>query len=55
MGGARITPFLTADHAHFANFLAESAEGARGCFQPKQRACAIAAFSRLALLASPSR
>ena len=51
---AQNTTFLPADPAHFANFLAESAEGSRGYTQTKQRACAIAAFSRLALLPSPS-
>ena len=32
------TPFLPADPTQFANFLAESAEGARGYSQTKQRA-----------------
>ena len=51
---AQNTTFLPADPANFANFLAESAEGSRGYTQTKQRACAIAAFSRLALLPSPA-
>ena len=44
------------DPAHFARFLAESAEGARGCSHSKQRAHAFAAFSRpsLAVLPSPT-
>ena len=44
---------LPADPAHLANFLAESAERALGYSQAKQRACAIAALSRLALIPSP--
>ena len=32
------TPFLPADPTQFANFLAESADGARGYPQTKQRA-----------------
>jgi hypothetical protein len=47
------TPFLPADPAHFANFLAEAAAGASGNTQTKQRACAIAALSAVAHVPSP--
>ena len=51
---ARNSTSLPADPAHFANFLAESAEGSRGYAQTKQWAGAIDAISRLALLPSPA-
>ena len=51
---ARDTPFLPACPAHFANFLAESAEGARSYSQTKQRVCAIRAISAIARLPSPA-
>ena len=47
------TPFLPADAAHFANFLAEAAAGASGHTQTKQRSCAIDALSVLARVPSP--
>ena len=47
------TPFLPADPAHFANFLAESAVGALGNTQTKQRSCGIHALSVLANVPSP--
>ena len=52
---ARDTPFLPACPAHFANFLAETAEGARSYSQTKTRVCAISALSLVARLPSPSK
>jgi hypothetical protein len=42
------TPFLPACPAHFANFLAESAEWARSYLQTRSRVCAINALSLVA-------
>ena len=47
-------PLLPADPARLADFLAESAEGARGHAQSKPRECAVAAFGRLARPPSPA-
>jgi hypothetical protein len=51
----RDTPFLPACPAHFADFLAESAEGARSYSQTKSRVCTINALSLVARLPSPSK
>ena len=48
------TPFLPADPSHFANFLAEAADGSTGHTQTKQRVCAIDALSMLARVPSPA-
>ena len=48
------TSFLPADPAHFANFLAEAAEGSSGHTQTKHRVCAIDALSALARVPSPA-
>jgi hypothetical protein len=48
------TQFLQADPSHFANFLAEAADGTSGHTQTKQRTCAIAALSALARVPSPA-
>ena len=45
--------FLPADPGHFANFLAEMAEGELGNTQTKQRSCAIRAISIVAGVRSP--
>ena len=52
---ARDTPFLPACPAHFADFLAESAEGARSYSQTKSSVCAINALCLAARLPSPSK
>ena len=48
------TPFLPANPSHFANFLAEAADGSTSHTQTKQRVCAIDALSMLARVPSPA-